>query len=189
MAFWDFYTDLGGSIGGVLYSLLYIIPIVLILVVGFLKMRSMMVYKYPVRIFRIRENGKVKELNTRGGYVGRQNSAHFFRIKTGRWWWQCVDLTKTPNPAFLDEEDRVYYKQIDIDTYIQMHRKFTEDEKVTYTPVEADVKYGAILAIQRIKDVLRVEPAWKKVLPYAGLAIMAVVFIVAYAMLMERCSG
>ena len=61
--------------------------------------------------------------------------------------------------------------------------------KIRMTPVESDVKYGAILSIQRIKDVLRLEPAWKKILPYAGLILMAIVFIVAYAMLMNSCTG
>ena len=68
-------------------------------------------------------------------------------------------------------------------------RREVRKGKLVMTPVESDVKYGAILSIQRIKDVLRLEPTWKKLLPYFGLTIMAVVFIVAYAILMSKCTG
>ena len=182
----------GGGIADSLMLLVYALPIILIAVFIMASVRGKMIYKYPVRIFKVRENGKVIELNRKGGYIGRRNSAPFFRIKTGRWWWQQVDLNKTPNPKYLDEQDRVYYKQIDVDTYVQMRRTFPNPHpknEIQLHPIEPDIKYGAILSIQRIKEVLRVEPAWKKIMPYAGLVLMAVVFIVAYAMLMNNCGG
>ena len=187
-----FLGDFGGGIGSSLMILVYALPVILIFAFVIMTIRSKSIYKYPVRIFKVRENGNVIELNRKGGYIGRRNSAPFFRIKTGRWWWQQVDLNKTPNPAFLDEQDRVYYKQIDVDTYIQMKRVFPNPHPkntIELNPIEPDIKYGAILSIQKIKEVLRVESTWKKVLPYAGLILMAVVFIVAYAMLMNSCGG
>ena len=218
------FSGMGSGVVSTLKGLLYLSPIVIILIIVITMVKSKMLYRYPVRIFRVRENGKVIEHNCKGGYIGRKNSAPFFRIKLGRWWWQYIDITNTPKPEYMDEQNRVYYKQIDVASYIQMKReKITDDEKikimdwleqvdaadgkvdgelllqlkrgfntdskVEYTPVESDIKYGAILSVQRIKDVLRLEPTWKKVLPYVGLVLMAIVFIVAYAMLMDKCGG
>jgi len=164
------------------YYALGVFLVILLLIFVIMKIRGKYTFKYPVRIFRIRENGKVIEANYVGGYIGRKNSAPFFRIKTGWFPWQCVDLTTTPNPAYMDEQDRVYYKQIEVSTYIQMKRGFIENKDVTYTPVPSDVKYGAILSIQRIKDVLRLEPTWKKILPYAGLILVFALAIILYVL-------
>lgn len=188
LGFLDFYKGMGTGVVQGLYYLLWIIPLVAIFIVVMMSVRSNMIYKHPVRIFRIRENGKVIESNHRGGYIGRRGSAPFFRIKTGKWywgWWWTINLTTTPKPEYFDEQNRVYYKQIDVNTFIQMRREFPEDKNVTYTPVESDVKYGAILDIDRIDKVLAIEPAWKKILPYAGMVLVAVVLIVGYAILLN----
>lgn len=186
----DFFGYLGGvgkifSINTLYYLIIALIFIGLIawLIITINNKRT---YVYKARIFRIREGEKYKEGNYKAGYINRKNSAPFFRIKTG--WFKTIDLTTTPNPKYIDEENRVYYKQIDINTYVQLQRTF-EAGKFVMTPVESDVKYGAILSIQRIKDVLRTESTWKKILPFAGLIILAIVFIVAYAMLMKSCGG
>jgi len=141
--------------------------------------RNKVVFKYPVRIFRARENGGVKELNCKGGYIGRKNSASFFQIKTGKWPWQKVNLNTTPIPQYMDQDNRVYYKQIDLSTYIQLRRTFNKDA-VQFEPVEQDVKYGAILDIQRIKDVLRSESTWKKIAPFVALVIVFIFGIMAF---------
>ena len=175
---------LGGSIfDGIKYAL-YLVPVILFIAILIIHFRNKSIYKYPVRVFKVRERGKTIETNYKGGYIGRKNSAPFFRIKTGMWWWNFIDLTKTPNPKYLDEQDRVYYKQIDVDTYIQLRRKF-DNKGIVLSPVEPDIKYGAILAIQRIKEVLRAEPAWKKILPYVGLVLTAVVLVAGYAILLN----
>jgi len=182
------FTGIFGGIAGSLKYILYALPFIIIVVFIVLHYRNKGIYKYKVRIFKERENGKVKEHNYVGGYIGRLNSAPFFRVKTGSWWWQYMDFIETPKIQYMDEDDRIYYKQIDINTFIQMRREFGKSG-IMFTPVESDVKYGAILSIQKIKEVLRTESTWKKVLPYFGLVLMAVVFIVAYAMLMNKCSG
>jgi len=188
MAFWDYYKGLLGGLGSTFTYLLYILPVIAVIIILIMWFRNRAVFKYKVRVFRERENRKVKESNYVGGYIGRKNSAPFFRVKTGRWWWQYVDFIETPKIQYMDEEDRVYYSQIDVGTFIQMKRDIISD-KLKFTPVESDVKYGAVLSVQRIKDVLRTEPTWKKILPYFGLVLLAVVFIVAYAMLMNSCGG
>lgn len=192
-------ADILGSIGGVFgkftgtlgnavkYTLIAL-PIIGFIAIIVVVIRNKYIYKYQVRVFRTRENGKVKESNYKGGYIGRKNLAPFFRVKTGKWWWQYVDFIETPKIEFMDEDDRLYYKQIDVATFIQLKRNFVGGI-LQFTPVESDVKYGAVLSVQRIKEVLRTEPTWKKVLPYFGLILLAVVFIVAYAMLMNKCSG
>lgn len=217
------FGGVGATISKVFINLLYIVPLLLVGGYFMIKAREKQIYTFQVRILKLRANGKVKEFNTVGGYVGRKNSAPFFRIKMGKMWWQVLDLNKTPNPALIDEDDRVHYLQIDVNSYIQSKRDLSEihglfakikaiakdtlekdkgakidliqigkkldTATVKYTPIETDIKYGAILSIQRIKEVLRSEPAWKRVLPYAGLIILAVVFIAAYAMLMQSCGS
>lgn len=180
---------LGGMGAGTItaiYYFLFALPFIIGLIWLLVYLRNKKIYVYRARIFRIREGEKYKESNFKAGYINRTNSSPFFRIKTG--FLKSIDLTTTPNPRYIDEDNRVYYKQIDINTYIQLRRRFEKGE-VVMTPVESDVKYGAILSIQRIKDVLRTEPTWKKVLPFAGLIILAIVFIISYAMLMKSCTG
>ena len=177
-------SGVGGSLKSAGTVFLIALPFILLGIWFLIQLRNKKIYKYKARIFRVREGGRFKEGNFKAGYIRRLNSAPYFRIKTG--WLKGIDLITTPNSEYIDEEDRVYYKQIDVDTYIQMKRRF-EKGTVIMTPVESDVKYGAILSIQRIKEVLRLEPTWKKLLPYFGLSLMAVVFIVAYAILINRC--
>lgn len=165
---------------------IYFLIFALILGIVIFSMHQKKTYRYKVRIFRTRENGKVKEINCKAGYINRSTGAPFFRIKTGL--FNSIDLTETPKLQYMDEEDRVYYNQIDVNTFIQVKRVLSGDT-LTLTPVESDVKYGSILSVQRIRDVLNTEPTWKKVLPYAGLVVLAIVFIVSYYMLMDKCGA
>jgi hypothetical protein len=141
--------------------------------------RTKAIFKYPVRIFKTRENGAVKEQNCKGGYIGRKNSASYFQIKTGMFPWQKINLNTTPNPKYMDQDNRVYYKQIDLGTYIQLKRNF-DNSSVCFDAVEQDVKYGAILDIQRIKEVLRTESPWKKIAPYFALVVIFIFGILAF---------
>ena len=168
----------------VIYSIAFLIFLI-IMGVLFYFVYQWKVYRYKVRIFRRRENGKVKELNKKGGYINRSTGAPFFRIKLGP--FKTIDLTETPKLRYMDQDDRVYYNQIDINTFVQVKRVF-EGDLIKYKPVESDVKYGAILSVQRIRDVLRIEPTWKKIVPFAALIILAIVFITSYSMLMDKCS-
>ena len=197
-----------GLFGGIMSSLkivLYSIPFIAVIAFFAMVFRNKSLYRHPVRIFRIRENGKVKENNFKGGYIGRKNSAPFFRIKKGFMPNQNIDLTTTPKVEYMDEDDRVYYLQIDVNTFVQLKRDMNikiktekdKNDKITsvslnkkefeFTPVESDVKYGAILSCQKIRGVLRLEPTWQKLLPYFGITIMAVIFIVAWSLLMDKC--
>lgn len=177
------------NIGAIISSLMWIVPIILFLIYVAYFIYNRSIYKFKVRIFRTRESGKVKENNYKGGYIGRRNLSPFFRIKTGKWWWQYVDLIETPKPQYMDEEDRVYYKQIDVDSYIQLKREFSNPGKINMTPVESDVKYGAVLAIQRIKEALRTESTFMKLLPYMGMTLLFVFAVIAYYYITQACKG
>jgi hypothetical protein len=146
-------------------------------------LRRRMIFIYPVRIFKTRESGGVKEINWKGGYITRKNSASYFQI-IGKMPWQKINLNTTPNPKFMDQDNRVYYKQIDLGTYVQLKRTFA-NETITFDPVEQDVKYGAVLDIQRIKEILRTESPWKKLAPYFVMAIICVTIIVGWWLLMN----
>ena len=176
------------NFGSIIIGMLWTIATVIVVVVVAVTVKNRRTYTFKVRILRTRENRKVKEGNYKGGYIGRKNLSPFFRIKTGRFWefWKYVDLIETPKPQYIDEEDRVYYRQIDVDSYIQMKRSIRGNE-LLFTPVESDVKYGAVLAIQRIKEALRVEPTWQKLLPYAGMTLLFLFAVIAYYYITKSC--
>lgn len=188
MAWTDALTGWAGGLQNTLKWILYLLPVILIIVWIGGVIRNRMIYKFKVRVFRERENGKVLESNYKGGYIGRKNLSPFFRVKRGKWWWQYVDFIETPKIQYMDEDDRLYYKQIDVNTFVQMKR-IIEGDRIKFTPVESDVKYGAVLSVQKIRQALELEPTWKKLLPYIGLTLMAIIFIVSYALLMNSCKG
>lgn len=187
-----FFSGATGGIGGVFEGVkifgFYILPVLIIIVMGFIFYRDKTIFKYKVRMFRIRENGKVKESNYKAGYMGRVGSGQFFRIKTGKMWWQQIDLLTTPIVKYMDEDNRVYYLQSDVGTFVQMKKSLDITTGIIfYTQVEGqDVKYSTILSGKRIKDILRTEPTWKKLLPYAGILILAIIFVVAYAVVYNQ---
>lgn len=164
----------------VFWSLLVIGIIVMVI----MQIRKKMVFKYPVRIFKARENGGVKEVNGVGGYIGRKNSASFFQIQIGKLPWNRVNLNTTPDPRYMDQDNRVYYKQIDLSTYIQMKRTFLANE-VRFEPVEQDVKYGAILDIQKIRSVLNTESKLKQLAPIIGMVLIFILAIVLYWLVLD----
>ncbi len=180
------FSGLGSGFVTGLKSLVYILPILGIAIALILYFRNKSLYKYPVRIFRIRENGKHKEFNCVGAFINRVGNAPYFRIKTGRLPNQGIDLFTTPEVRYMDEEDRVYYQQTDVSTFQQVRRYFDKDGNVHFDTVESDVKYGAVLAAMKVRALMTIEPTWKKVLPYFGLAICAVVYIVSYVLLLQN---
>jgi len=176
----DIVNSITGAFAGVSYWwIVWILLIGAILYVIISAIRGKMIFKYPVRIFKTREHGTVKEQNCKGGYIGRKNSASYFQIKTGMFPWQKINLNTTPNPQYMDQDNRVYYKQIDLNTFVQLKRSFTGDA-INYDSVEQDVKYGAILDIQRIKEILRTESTWKKLAPYFALVIIFIFGVLAF---------
>lgn len=165
--------------------LLYLSPVIVLAGIAAFLIRGKILYNYPVRIFRTRENGKVLEKNCKGGFIQRKNSAPYFRIKFGPFWWQKKDLNSTPKTALMDEQNRVYYNQIDIDTFVQMKREFNPDKKVKFTPVDSDVKYGAILDIQKIRDVTAKKDTLMKYLGWGALMLIAVIHLVVVLVVLK----
>ncbi len=185
MNFGGIYREALSQIVNAAYWLIWIIPLVIIAVSAFVIYRNKKIYVHPVRIFKVRENGKVIETNHKGGFIKRKGSGALFRIKKGRWWWQYVDLITTPKPEYMDEQNRVYLKQIDVDTFVQLRRYFDESGNVHFSPVESDVKYGAILSINRINQLTSTEPTWKRVMPYAGMVLVFSLAVVIFALMMN----
>jgi len=179
------YRGLISGIANSIYWLVWIVPLIVVVAFAILAYRNKKLYAYPVRIFKIRENGKVIEKNYKGGYIARRNSAPFFRIKMGWLPWQYKDLTTTPNPAYMDEQNRVYLKQIDVDSFVQLRRYFDDAGNVHYAPVESDVKYGAILSIQRIRQLTSTEPTWKKIAAIGGMVLVFAMGIIGWVLLMN----
>lgn len=98
-----------------------------VIILGFLafaymKYMDKKVYKYPVRIFRRRNNGLVRETNTFGGYV-KNAKLTYFMIKMGK--FKKKKLNKIPLSELMDEDNRIYFWQVSPDApLIQTKRSF-----------------------------------------------------------------
>lgn len=185
--------SLNGMFGGVLsrfsgfnplwIGIFIICAVVVYLVVVALINKKRFVYK--VRIFQTRENGSRKELNYKGGYiVNKGNGTNKFRIKKGKLPWDFIDLTTTPNPKAIDFENRIYYKQIDLKTYIQVKVVFDKSILI-YKPIEQDIQYGAMLEMKRIDQALAKENKWAQVGPMVVMGIIFVTCIIGWYFLMD----
>lgn len=171
--------------------IIYLIPVILIGTLIGVYARNKAVYKYKVRVYRLRENGALKEvMNTKGGYITRKNTLSFFRIKTGKWWqpFKKVDLNATPKPQWIDNDDRVYYVQTDIDSYVQLPFKVNMSG-VVLESIEPDIKHGALLDMQKVRAVLNTESAWKKYAPFITLMFLGIILIIGLAILRNACSA
>lgn len=117
--------DLGiGAIGPyILYGLLF----TLIAVMIFKHLRNKEIFKYKVRVFRRREGKQPKEIDCKGGFIKGSDGIQKFRIKLNKLKpWLKVDLDKIPDARYMDEQDRIYYYQLDPTTFIQAKRIFNE---------------------------------------------------------------
>lgn len=108
--------SLGFSMSGMQASMkdiaVYVIWGVILLVVGafiWKKYQDKKIFVHPVRIFRRRTNGLVKETNTFGGYMVN-NGLTVFTIKQGM--FKRKELPRLPRSDLMDEEDRFYYYQL-----------------------------------------------------------------------------
>lgn len=98
------------------------------------------VYIYPVRIFRRRANGLIKEINTFGGYIVKEGQT-IFTIKMSR--FKKKELGRLPDSNLMDEEDRIYFYQLSPDApLLQCKRSFQIEriEAVNESFVEPSVQ-------------------------------------------------
>jgi uncharacterized membrane protein YcjF (UPF0283 family) len=162
-----------------------IVVLGVILYLGITMIRNKKIFIYKIRIFQTRENGSVKEINCKGGYLKNKNTGITkFRIKKGRMPWDWVDLTTTPQASAIDYENRIYYKQIDLKTYIQLKRVF-DKSILMFQPVEQDVVYGAMLEMKRVDEALHKDSNWAKVAPFITMGVIFVLAIVGWYFVMD----
>lgn len=111
---------------GVAEYVIWGIIILGVVIFGWLKWQDKKIFIYPVRIFKQRANGMVKEQNVFGGYT-RTGSMATFSIKTGMFKKRVLD--KLPNSEYMDEDNRIYYWQVSPDApLIQVGRNFVIDQ-------------------------------------------------------------
>lgn len=195
----------GGDVVGILLIIvIYVLPLLLGLGFILMKVHEKKVYIHPVRIFKRRDSGKVKEINKKGGFVKTKSGIRLFRVKIGAMPWSTRD-EDLPDMRYMDEDDRVYYNQIDPDMWIQCDRTFTYKRKVKvkkdngeveevimdveYTPVPTDIKSKTISELQKAREVLGLESTWSRILPHITLLILGLIFLIAYYMLMNNSPG
>ena len=148
--------------------------------------------KYSCRIYDVSKNGNIKENTYPAEFKG-----NVLKIYTG---WNrfsskqvfVIDKSKI-KMDYIDENNLLHFSRNiweENPSLLQLRRKMeTQDLLDKVNPVDSDTKYGAIVAIQRMKESLMSYSLWSKIAPYVGLFIMAAVFIIAFAMLMNNCGG
>lgn len=173
------------SIGTVLIIL---IPLILIILASFMLYRDFTIYTYKVRIFQIRENGSVKEKNYKAGFI---EGGRIFNIRTSKFNpKKRIKLNRSPDPHFIDEDNRVYYKQIGVgsNNLIQLKRVFDETS-VNLNPISTNQYYGTLLAIKEAKNAVSKKTNVGQIVLIAGFVIMAIAFLVAFIMLVDKFGG
>lgn len=105
------------------------VVILAVCVFAWLKYQDKKIFIYPVRIFRRRTNGLVKEINKFGGYI-QKGAETIFIIKMTA--WKKKELGRLPDSDLMDEEDRVYFYQLSPESpLIQCKREFKVEEIFT----------------------------------------------------------
>lgn len=177
-----------GFISNIGTILLILIPVVLIFISIYMVYRDKTIFTWKVRLYQVRENGTVKERNYKAGFI---QGGKIFRIKTSKWnSRRKIDLNRSPDPKYVDEENRVYYKQIGVGSHnlMQLKRVFDEDI-VKFTPITTNQYYGTILAISDAKNAVTKKSNIAQIAMIAGFVIMAISFLVAFIMLVDKFGG
>jgi len=178
MAITDAFAGMGSVTFRILASFLPIIFIIIIIIVLIYLWIQRRTYRFPVSIISEREGGGTKERETRGAIIARRGSSPYFSLKTG--FRSSKMLPKLPRLYGMTGSDRLYFYQKDPDTFIQLKRNLSEG-LVDLEPVESDIKYGAILSIQRIRQLTQKQSMWDKygnaITIGFGLMVLLIMFI------------
>jgi hypothetical protein len=147
-------TALRSGFADIAVYVIWGVVILAVVVVAWMKYQDKKIFIYPVRVFRQRNNGIVKELNYFGGYVKKGKITEFV-VKLGR--IKKKTMNKLPNSEFMDEDNRVYYWQLSPDSpYIQVRRKFDMEEILIpneefIEPSEEDMQNKVELLVKDLK--------------------------------------
>jgi len=120
------------SFQGIITYTLWGVVILAVLWISWRYYQDWKVYKNKVRVFRQRQNGTKREVNTRGGYIKDRAGVTSFWIKTGK--LKRFRMSSLPDPDAIDEEDRVYYHQISPVDYIQTKAEFIYEDTFIENP-------------------------------------------------------
>jgi len=144
--------------GGVMDIAVYVIwglVILGVVIFAWKKYQDKKIYMYPVRIFRQRRNGMVKEQNTFGGYIKKGKITQFI-IKIGKFKKKAMD--RIPLSEHMDEDNRVYYWQLSPESpLVQVRRKFEVEpiwvpNENFIEPTNEQIEYEVNNEYERIKD-------------------------------------
>ncbi len=137
-------------------------------------------FKYRAEIERRRQTSadgtatSSKRLSGKAGYF-RKGSKMIFKIKYGFFPWNVIDLTKLPDPKYMDSENTVYYLQLNKDSLVQAKKSVDwTNGGIELEPVESDMKYGALLDIHERDVILQQQSAWQK---YGGPVLLSLIFV------------
>lgn len=115
-------SGLQSSVYGIAEYVIWGVLILGVVIFAWLKWQDKKVFIYPVRIFKQRANGLVKEQNVWGGYKKVGNISTFVLKMSA---WGKKPMEKLPNSEYMDEENRIYYWQVSPDSpLIQVSRQF-----------------------------------------------------------------
>jgi hypothetical protein len=154
------------------YYVIWGLVIIGILAYAWFAYQNKKIYVYNVRIFRRRENGLVKELNVKGGYIVKAGQTTF-SIKMSR--FKKKELPRLPDSSLMDEEDRIYYYQLSPDApLVQCKRNFQIEtvEVINEKYIEPSQQDKEII-LQRYLSELKIDET-TKALPEEELKLLAI---------------
>lgn len=134
--------------GAIKYLLYFIGGALLLVIIGFWY-RNKRIFIFPCGVYRRRGNERKIRI-CKGGYI-KKDKIRTFRIKWGRVNapWNRKDLDFLPDTNYMDSEGRIYFDQLDPDTYVQV-RKFHLKRPTRIRRIKLLENYGELKAGEEI---------------------------------------
>lgn len=159
------------------------VALAVILAVGvfiYFRVRDMRLYKFKVTIYAERNNN-LYETTDRGAFMERKGMRYFKMKKTKK------ELTTCPIADGISNQNHIFLYQKDADTYIQLIARVSNNI-LTFEPVPTDIKYGAVLEINRIEKLLRKDSKLKEYFPLIAIVLVFLFGVLIFYFMTEKFS-
>lgn len=181
-------TNIGissSTMNSMISTFVWITLITSIIIVMVIIIRNKLKYKYIGEIIKRRqddfESGSQQGqfISGKAGYFKKKTGKTVFRIQYGIMPWQRIELSKLPNPKYMIG-NKVYYFQLNKDSFAQVSMKIDWEKGMTLEPVEDDLKYGAMLDMKERGMVLELSKLTPTVVGMIIMAFIIVTGIIVY---------
>lgn len=154
--------NFNGVLGTILnVSMVLVIFIIIAAIIGWIVYAYTQrgIYKYPVTVTNVRENGSTKETSgLKGGLVKGRGGIANFKIKIPKK-FKKKSLGYVPDFSLADSDSRLHFIQIGDGTlWQQIHRKITYEKEVEVPPSEQEQKAASDYIIGEIEKQHKDQP-------------------------------